>query len=878
MPDSTTPMTSTVATSQPKPADAPKSPASRTSRRWLWIMLGLLLAGGIGAALYFLQLATVWSALVVVASVGAVLGGLVGYWNTYRAVKTAAAPAQPALTADSIAQAVAKVVAPSLTPDPPPLVVEAAAADKGDDKPRTVPHNIPASLSPIIGRQTELKALRTLLQEQRLVTLKAMGGIGKTRLALELAREAVAQVESTPRDGIWFIDLCALVDNALVPNAVLAELSLKAEADRAPLLTLTDALKSQTLFMVLDNCEQVIEGVAELASSLLTHCAGVTLLCTSREALNVAGETVYPLPTLPHDEAVALFTARARAVRTGFMVDASNQALLDQLITRLDGISLAIELAAARMRSLALADIVRLLDDRFAVLTGGSRTALPRQQTLHALIDWSYQLLSEPEKVLFARLAVFNGDFPLGHAQAICCAMAPLQEREALDLMGHLVDKSLLLMDELVQHYQLLETVRAYALEALQASGEEATLRQAHARFYAGEAEAARLVYDTDDWDAYKARIAPNHSNYRSALEWALQAQHDIASGITLATGLWPFWNESGMSPLALHWQELALRHGTHLPPLLQGRLRFALGSTCMNMGRLAQATTLLRESVALLESVPEGLADLGAACNDLGVCLGDTGQLAEEEASLYERAASLALQVGNAKRYQEAMANLATALGAQGRYEEADQALAQLLAQQGAKLARENRVYALTRRALFSIPRGVVQQARPWLDEALPLIVALGDNPNALLGLHAALRVETELGQWAAAARLGQMALATLARQPQNRIFPNVADRLALLAARLGHHALAARATGLANRLRTEMGSPRSLLLQADHEAVLASLGDGSAGALGEAALAQHLAEGAAMTVEAFIAEAQGFCAGVVDGSVQANEAAAPV
>ena len=726
------------------------------------------------------------------------------------------------------------------------------------------------------------------MQEQRLVTLKAMGGIGKTRLALELARETVVHATSETSfpsevaarhihsNGIWFVDLAVIADNALVINAVLAELSLKAEADRSALLTLTNAIKGQKLLIVLDNCEQVIEGAAELASSVLRHCPQVYLLCTSREALNVEGETVFALSALSRDEALALFTVRAKAVRTGFAVDASNQAVLEQLVERLDGISLAIELAAARMRNLSLTEIVRLLDDRFAVLTGGSRIALPRQQTLHALIDWSYQLLSEPEKVLFRRLAVFNGDFPLAHAKAICCALPPLAERDALDLISHLVDKSLLLMEDATtasstcagnvvepppQQYRLLETVGAYALEALKASDNETSLRQAHAKFYATQAEAARKTIPTEAWGQWKERIHKNHSNYRCALEWALAEQNDIPSGTAIATGLGRYWNESGMSPMALQWLELALCHSAALAPLLRGRLVYTLGSTCMNLGRYSQAVTQLRESITLLDCEPEDQAFLGEACTDLAVCLSAIGQLAEAT-SLFERAAAIAMQAGNDRSYEFALGNLAADLAFQGRFDEADEALARQLKRHGAKMAPEEKVLCMIRRALIAIPRGAAEEARPWLDEALPLIHVLGDHPDALLCLLGALRVQIALDQWAAAAALAQRALDMLRRQPQSRFFPLVAEGVALLMNRQGQSELAARSLGLANRLYVEMSMNRSAMRKTDFDATMESLRS----ALGEAAVAQHLAEGTALTLEAFFAEAQRFCAAVAN------------
>lgn len=346
-----------------------------------------------------------------------------------------------------------------------------------------VAHGLPAELTTFIGRQTETTNLRDALAAHRLVTLSGAGGAGKTRLAVHVAARAVGDYD----DGVWFVDLAPVTNPDAVPVTAARVFGLPDQPGRSTTDTLLRFVRDRRLLMVLDNCEHVLDASATFVASLLGAAPGVTVLATSREPLGVPGEAVWQVPSLSlADEAVELFAARARLARADFAVTEDNAATVAQICQRLDGMPLAIEFAAARLRALSLPEILDSLHDRFRLLTGSSRTAVRRQQTLRASVDWSHALLSEPERVLFRRLAVFLGGFDLGAARAV--AASDVAERyQVLDQLSLLVDKSLVVAESTAggTRYRLLETVRQYGLEKLGESGEADAVRVRHRDHYA---------------------------------------------------------------------------------------------------------------------------------------------------------------------------------------------------------------------------------------------------------------------------------------------------------------------------------------------------------------------------------------------------------
>src|SRR5262245_33625970 len=366
------------------------------------------------------------------------------------------------------------------------------------------PHNLPLSLTSFVGREHELAAVRTVVAEHRLVTLTGPGGIGKTRLALQAA---AGLLPGCPH-GVWLIDLAAAAAAAAVARGVAAAVGVREEPGRPLLATLAAALAPRRLLLVLDNCEHLLDACATLADALLRACPHVRLLATSREALGIAGEAVWRVPSLavPVDTAgqpapdatglagyagVRLFADRAAAVQPAFTLTEQNATAVAAICARLDGIPLALELAAALVRVLPPRQLLARLDDRFRLLTSGDRAAPPRQQTLRATMEWSYALLTEPERRLFARLAVFSGGWTLEAAEAVGAGNG-VGETDVLDLLARLVDQSLVIADEAsggTARFRLLETVREYAREQLTASSEHDAPGRAHATYFLALAE-----------------------------------------------------------------------------------------------------------------------------------------------------------------------------------------------------------------------------------------------------------------------------------------------------------------------------------------------------------------------------------------------------
>ena len=437
----------------------------------------------------------------------------------------------------------------------PDLVNEFAPLRVSDTSKAVVLTHLPAHLTSFVGRDAELTQLRELLGQSRVVTLAGAGGVGKTRLAIQVA----AQLAGEFGDGVWYVDLAPLTDPELVPVTVARALGLPDQPGRSTMDSLLRFVRDRQLLVVLDNCEHLLDACAELVMAVLSGAARLTLLATSREAIGVAGEVSWRVPSLPlADEAIALFTDRARHARPDFTLTDDNAATVGEICARLDGLPLAIELAAARVRALSLAEILDSLHDRFRLLTGGARTAVRRQQTLRASVDWSHALLTEPERVLFRRLAVFVGGFDLDAAQAIAGG-GEVERYQVLDQLTLLVDKSLVVADDSRDRtrYRLLETVRQYALEKLSESGEADNVRSRHRDHYTAMA----AVLDAPagrDYEQCLEQANIEIDNLRAAFGWSRE-NSDVELALALASSLQPLWLARGRIREGSTWFEATL-------------------------------------------------------------------------------------------------------------------------------------------------------------------------------------------------------------------------------------------------------------------------------------------------------------------------------
>jgi predicted ATPase/class 3 adenylate cyclase len=499
-----------------------------------------------------------------------------------------------------------------------------------------LPNNLPQQLTSFVGRERDITKVKRMLaggpgvrRAARLLTLTGVGGTGKTRLALQVAAELL----DGERDGVWLVELAPLADPALVPEVVASVLGIREELGKSVAQRLVEGLQPKKLLLLLDNCEHLLSACAELADLLLRGCPEVQILATSREALGIAGEQTYVLPSLslpeagdlparPEDlapyEATRLFVDRAMASQATFAVTASNAGAVVQICRRLDGIPLAIELAAARVKALPVEKINERLDDRFRLLTGGSRTALPRQQTLRALIDWSYDLLTEGERALLRRLSVFAASFTLEAAEAVGAdpvdsSQSPvvsedeglpslttdyslLPSDDVVELLTRLVEKSLIQYEEEsgTGRYRLLETVRQYARDRLLERGEDGAARERHGRYYLQLAEEAEPHLRGPEQVNWLARLEAEQDNLRTALAWyhpepggAQGLTGDADAAVRLVGAFWLYWIVRSQFREGRHWLESVLSRTGRRPspggacgtPLASARARALVGA-----------------------------------------------------------------------------------------------------------------------------------------------------------------------------------------------------------------------------------------------------------------------------------------------------------
>lgn len=508
------------------------------------------------------------------------------------------------------------------------------------------PNNLPIQITSFVGRKQELKEVEQLLGTAHLLTLTGPGGTGKTRLAMQLAAEVLAGFAN----GVWLVELAPVTDGQLVPQTVASVLGVPQTSGRPVSETLSDFLRPKKLLLLLDNCEHLIQECAALASKLLLACPGLKIVATSREPLGISGEMIYRVPSLDMPESVAvrsaqiseygairLFVERATSVKRSFRLTEANVAPVVQICVQLDGIPLAIELAAARIKVLSPEQIATRLDDRFRLLTGGSRTALPRQQTLRALIDWSYELLSEPERKLLRRLAVFVGSWALEAAEEACgddgrwatedgrnsgrlssSVVDPpasvLQPSDVLDLLARLVDRSLVMVDETDEdqvRYRLLETIRQYARDKLLEAGEAELLRDRHAKYFSEFTKKYGPISEKVSSSISNLYLQAEEGNILSAIIWAAERDPELALQIggnlisyrgrgTHTFGMRPAL-ESALAALdrlpSVEGNAAAERvHKRAMGLTALGQIKMAQGNTKDMVTTLAQAIALARQ------------------------------------------------------------------------------------------------------------------------------------------------------------------------------------------------------------------------------------------------------------------------------------------
>jgi predicted ATPase/class 3 adenylate cyclase len=525
-----------------------------------------------------------------------------------------------------------------------------------------LPNNLPAQLASFVGRDQELAEVRALVESSRLVTLTGAGGSGKTRLSLQ----AAAELLDGSGDGVWLVELAAVSDEHAVAQAVCGALGIAAQPGRTALDTLLDALGPQEVLVVLDNCEHLVSGCAKTADAIVTRCPRVHLVATSREPLGIGGEAIYRVPPLSlpgpgeadpaaaeSSDAVALFLERARAQGAALPLDEQTAPLAVSICRRLDGLPLAIELAAARLRSMSLSSLHDRLDQRFGLLTGGSRSSLERQQTLRATVEWSYSLLNTAEQQLLGRLSVFAESFDLDAAEAVC-GFGDIELFDVAGLLGSLVDKSLVAAEPAgpALRYRLLETIRQFAAEQLTDAGGEAAVAAAHCAHFLSVAETAAPQLTGPDQGKWLARLDADQANLQRAAEHAVDDLDGTAQVLRFGTALRRYWRarNRGQEALALLMPVLDRPEARADPQLFAAVLlttaiaaRFVdvvlarqLGDQAVTLARQLDASRLLIESLATLSGVcflagePERGRSPGQEAVELARQLGDDVLLGE--------------------------------------------------------------------------------------------------------------------------------------------------------------------------------------------------------------------------------------------------------
>jgi predicted ATPase/DNA-binding CsgD family transcriptional regulator len=687
--------------------------------------------------------------------------------------------------------------------------------------PETGPHTLPLYLTPFVGREAERADIARRLSDPacRLLTLVGPGGIGKTRLAVEVARDALARCS----DGVWLVDLAGLTNPELVPQAVASALGLRETPERPPLETLVAYFQTGRRLLVLDNCEHLLQACTRLAQVLLAACPDLCILATSREPLHIAGEVVRPVPPLslpdperlpsPENllqyEAAKLFVDRAQSVYPAFTLTPDNAPTVAQVCHRLDGLPLALELAAARVKVLSVAQILQRLDDSFRLLVGAP-TAPARQQTLAATLDWSHDLLSGAETVLFRRLAVFAGGFSLTAAEGMCAGDG-LDPAELLNLLSGLVDKSLVTVERgegPERRYRLLETVRQYARQKLQAAGEDANLADRHLRWYLEWAEQAEPYLWGSAEPALLEQMQAHQDDLRAALQWALETGHG-EEALRLASALNWFWYVRAQLHEGRHWLERALAQGESTSTLSRARALQAAGSLAVLQCDYNQSTALLEEAVGLHSE------------------LGNDAQAAWSLSQL-------------------GLANLCL-----GRYDQAEQRLEQSMSAFQAVDDDVGAAIVLLYHGLTACHQGDYERATALLQAGLPALREMDDAMSvarALIGLGTAARHQGDPDR---ARNLFGEALHTAHDTGARLEVAQSLEGLAGVARTQGHLHRAARLFGAADAQRQTIGADPPPGTRADYDRDLAAIHT----QLGEESFTAAWTEGRALSLEEAIA-----------------------
>ena len=765
-------------------------------------------------------------------------------------------------------------------------------------------NNLPASLTTFIGREKEQAEILQWIRSHRLITLTGSGGVGKTRISLKVG----GQVLDEYPNGVWLVELAPLSDPGLLPQTVASVFGIASQSTRSYTELLIHFLRPKTALVLLDNCEHLLDASAHIADTLLKHCPNLKILATSREALGILGEIVYHMPslrlpdtqqTLEHFreyESVRLFEERARLAQSDFKLTMENASSVAQICSRLDGIPLAIELAAARVNMFSPDQIATRLDDRFHLLTGGSRTALPRQQTLRASIDWSWNLLSDPERTLLRRLTVFAGGWTLDAVEHVCNdANSPRSEdsfksQEVLELMSQLVAKSLVIVNykpEGERRFHLHETIHQFAHEKLLEAGEQEKILNQHLKYFLDLTGQAELALHGPRQMEWYSRLLEERDNIRVALEYASTA--DLEAGLSISAKLVDYWVASDLRE-ALHWStEFTQNPASQSFPLARAKALMTQGWILWSMQQFEAVRSIAEECLAIFRSYGDQIGEYDAL-----ILMGNMQHFAvgiEQRAEFARQALALARSMGDnlrqafalfvlgwdprdhqqARKYLEeavilfrqagdwrflaqALGILGLAVLSNGDLVSAEEYLDEAY-EVNQRTNRNAMEYVLTGKGLLCMLRGEYGQARAFLQKNIDDLEKMGNRIGILWGR----------------ARLGHVALREGSVQEAHQILVDAIenfhidgnqnglvfamDRMASLNVVINNPELAARLIGWSDAIREDIGDRRPRLEQADLDRDT----DSSRAKLGSLAFDVAYGSGRMMTLDEAVALALG-------------------
>ena len=716
-------------------------------------------------------------------------------------------------------------------------------------------HNLPAPRTSFVGREHEIVQVKRKLAMTGLLTLTGAGGSGKTRLALEVARDLVGAYS----DGVWLVELAPLSEGALVPQVVAGTLGIQEQPERPLLDSLIDAVGDKETLLILDNCEHLIDDTARLTVTLLDSCPRVRVLATSREPLGVRGELSWLVPSLSAPgsqqsptveelegyESARLFADRASERHPGFELTPENAAAVAQVCARLEGLPLAIELAGARVGMLSAGQISERLGHSLKLLTGGERTADHRHQTLRAALDWSYELLGEPEQKLFMRLSAFAGGFTLDAAESVG-AGGDIEEEDVLELLSHLVNKSLVVAEESWERgarYRLLEPVRQYAREKLRLSGEAEAVGRRHAEFFLALAEEAEPELSKPRQGEWLDRLETEHDNLRAALSWALEREMDL--GPRMAGALCRFWHTRGYLSEGRRYLEEAVARSDVVPATVRAKALDGLGWIAEPQGDYGRARVAYEESLELYRSSNDnkGVAN---ALGDLGSLALDRGDY-EQAYSLLEESLTLHRELGTKEEVVGVLNGLGVLASAKGDREQSISFFREALALSRRSGSVRKNAASLGNLGITMLVHGDPEQATVLLEKSLALFQDIGDSSNIAIGLmYSALAALTQ-GDHERVKALSEESLKLLQKGEDKQHIPDCLEIMAGGAGAQGRAQRAAWLWGAAEAMREDICLP----LQPEDRKLLDPYLVTARSSLSEADWQAMLAQGRAMTPE---------------------------